>query len=146
MRKNPTQAEAVLWTKLRSRRFYGLKFRQQAVFFGFVVDFYCPARLLIVEVDGSWHDDRKAYDDQRTKRIEEAGFKVIRFDNEDVLENIQEVLAEIRRVAQEQLRSMPLRKNRARCSRHEPRSALMGLHGDARLPDDYGDNAPSCFD
>lgn len=95
MRRNPTPAEAVLWDRLRGSAL-GQKFVRQALVSGYIVDFYCASRNLAVEVDGWYHDDRRAYDKMRDGHIYERGVRVIRFSNEQVLENIEGVLIEIR--------------------------------------------------
>lgn len=95
MRYSPTGAECLLWERLRLRRLNGFKFRRQAVFFGYIVDFYCPQARLVVEVDGSSHDGREAYDAKRSEKIGTAGVEIIRFTNEQVTSNIEYVLNEI---------------------------------------------------
>jgi len=93
MRKDPTQAEALLWEKLRKRRLGGLKFRRQHIINPFIVDFYCPAAKFVIEVDGSVHKHQKEYDRVREEYLEELGYKIVRFRNEEVIENIEMVLA-----------------------------------------------------
>ncbi len=95
LRLNPTPAEAALWQALRGRRLGGFKFRQQAPFGEYIVDFYCPAARLVVEVDGTQHQDQAAYDAARTQWLENKGLRVIRFRNEDVLLRLESVLDEI---------------------------------------------------
>lgn len=95
MRLNPTPAEAQLWQALRRRRLDGFKFRQQAPFGQYIVDFYCPAARLVVEVDGAQHLDQAEYDEARTLWLENKGLRVIRFRNEDVLLRLEWVLSEI---------------------------------------------------
>ena len=85
-----TDAEKKLWHHLRNRQFYNLKFRRQVPCAGYVADFLCHEAGLIVEVDGGQHSDER--DAERTKRLEEAGFMVIRFWNNDVLTNIEGVM------------------------------------------------------
>ena len=66
LRANPTEPERILWTILRGRNLAGLKFRRQHPIEPYIVDFYCAEASLVIELDGQSHDDRKAYDDQRT--------------------------------------------------------------------------------
>lgn len=73
----------------------GLKFRRQHVLKGYIVDFVCLEKKLIIELDGSQHADQKAYDATRTQALESDGFKVMRFWNHDVLENSSMVLGVI---------------------------------------------------
>ncbi len=95
MRAEPTQAEASLWEKLRKRQLGGLKFRRQHVIYAFIVDFYCPAAKLVIEIDGSVHAKQKKYDKAREAYLAAMGYKTIRFGNLDVAENIEMVLAGI---------------------------------------------------
>ena len=99
LRNNPTPAEAHLWLSLRNNQLKGRKFRRQHSFENYIVDFYCPAEKLIVEVDGEVHKhpEQIIYDTERTKRLNALGYKLIRFGNRQVFENIDEVLAEIER-------------------------------------------------
>lgn len=94
LRRNATEAEVALWQRLRGRRLIGLKFRRQAPIERFIVDFYCPEKRLIVEVDGGQHTAES--DRARTERLEALGYKVIRFWNNDVLGNTLAVLETIR--------------------------------------------------
>lgn len=84
MRRNPTKGEAALWHQLKDRKLSGLTFHAQEVICGFIVDFVCFERKLVIEVDGSSHVGREAYDARRTKALEKLGFKVIRFTNHEV--------------------------------------------------------------
>ena len=97
MRKEPTEAEAALWELLRDKKL-GDKFRRQHLIDDFIVDFVCLSKNLIIEVDGGYHNDltQKEYDEQRTLFLNEKGFKVIRFTNEEVLANTEAVLKEIK--------------------------------------------------
>ena len=95
LRASSTDAERLLWLKLRDRRVVGAKFRRQVEFPPYTVDFCCFEAKLIVEVDGSQHAERVAQDAARTRRLESDGFSVIRFWNNDVLINTQGVLEAI---------------------------------------------------
>jgi leucyl-tRNA synthetase len=95
MRANPTPAEASLWKQLKGKK-TKLKFRQQHLINNFIVDFVCLTRKLIIEVDGKIHDYQLETAAERTLELEqESGFKVIRFKNEEVIENRDKVLFEI---------------------------------------------------
>ena len=89
LRKNATDAERKLWSVLRRRQLNGFKFRQQVEIDGYVVDFLCAERRLIVEVDGGQHSPER--DARRTAYLEGQGFLLIRFWNNDVLQNLDGV-------------------------------------------------------
>jgi very-short-patch-repair endonuclease len=95
----PTSAEDMLWQVLRGRRFKGLKFRRQVPFLNYTVDFLCVERKLIVEIDGKQHEWYAEYDSRRTKEIEFHSFKVIRFTNSDVMNDLESVLLKIAEAA-----------------------------------------------
>ena len=95
LRTCQTDAESRLWFHLRSRRFQGWKFRRQHALQGYIVDFVCLERKLVIELDGGQHVDQEAYDHHRTQILESEGFKVIRFWNNDVLNNLKGVLETI---------------------------------------------------
>jgi len=92
LRKNQTDAEALLWSRLRNRQLADRKFRRQVPVQGFVVDFACLDSRVIVEFDGSQHAERVPYDDRRTRELEACEFIVLRFWNIDVLQNLDTVL------------------------------------------------------
>ena len=98
-RKNKTDAENLLWQNLRNRNISNSKFRRQHAIGGFIVDFVCIEKKLIIEVDGDYHEDdeQKKYDNTRTKYLQEEGFKEVRFKNEEVIKNISNVLDKIRK-------------------------------------------------
>ena len=98
LRNNPTQAEAFLWGYIKNNQLEGRKFRRQSSIKSFIVDFYCPEEKLVIELDGDFHFDEKAIkdDEKRSKIIEEEGIKVIRFENQEVLLNLDSVLLEIK--------------------------------------------------
>ena len=95
-RNNPTEAEAALWEMLRKKSL-GYRFRRQHLIDGYIVDFVCLERSLIIEVDGGYHttEDQKEADKERTNRLEELGFSVLRFTNEEVIANTDETLSKI---------------------------------------------------
>lgn len=87
-----TKAEDMLWLRLKAKRLDGLKFRCQRKIPPYIVDFVCMEKHLIIELDGSSHDGREGYDARRTRILELRGYRVIRFRNEDVFNDIEEVL------------------------------------------------------
>ena len=91
LRRNMTDAELRLWRRLRSRQMGGHKFRRQHPFEDYVLDFVCLEAMLVVEVDGAQHALNASADKARTKRLTDAGFRVLRFWNNDVLTNIEAV-------------------------------------------------------
>ena len=95
MRKEPTNAEASLWTRLCKRQLDGLKFRRQHIIQYFIVDFYCPKSKLVIEIDGPVHEVQEEYDQEREKILQELGYQVIRFKNSEVERNIDLLVASI---------------------------------------------------
>ena len=95
MRETPTHAEGLLWKKLRKKRLGGFRFRRQHIIYTFIVDFYCPLAKLVIEVDGSVHDDQEEYDREREEIIENLGYQVLRFRNDQIEREIEAVLAGI---------------------------------------------------
>jgi len=97
LRKNQTDTERMLWKQLRNRQFLGLKFYRQYSIGDYILDFYCPEKKLAIEVDGGQHAgaDTLYHDSKRTQFIEARAIKVIRFWDNEVLENLGGVLEEI---------------------------------------------------
>jgi very-short-patch-repair endonuclease len=96
LRCEPTRAEVVLWEGLRKNQVRGVRFRRQHAVGQFVLDFYSTAHKLAIEVDGDVHDSQAEQDEARTEYLGTRGIRVIRFRNEEVLNDIREVLATIR--------------------------------------------------
>jgi len=96
LRKNQTDAEQILWLKLRNRRFLNVKFRRQFTIEPYIVDFVCLDLKLIIELDGSQHIEQAEFDRERTLFLNQRGFKVIRFWNNDLFTQIEVVLESIR--------------------------------------------------
>jgi very-short-patch-repair endonuclease len=98
-RKNPTPAEALLWSALRRNNLENYHFYRQHILLNrFIVDFCCPKAKLIIEVDGSSHIGKEEYDEMRDKLLEEAGFRVLHYSHQDVMKNLQGVVDGIRDV------------------------------------------------
>lgn len=97
LRCNTTQAEQVLWAQLRCKQVAGLPFYRQKPIAGYIVDFYCAAARLVVELDGAQHSaaDAQAYDLQRTQVLEALGLRVLRFGNAQVLQALASVMETI---------------------------------------------------
>jgi len=98
LRRGQTPIEERLWRELRSRRLAGLKFRRQHTIGNFIVDFYCADKKLVVEIDGDSHADQIKYDEKRTKWLEYQGYRIIRFTNREVLNQLPAVLEKIMQV------------------------------------------------
>ena len=95
MRRAQTPAEAWLWERLRQDRL-GVRFRRQFVIGKFIVDFFCPSACLVVEVDGGVHLHRVGRDADRDRILVSMGLRVMRFTNDEVLEDTASVVARIR--------------------------------------------------
>jgi very-short-patch-repair endonuclease len=94
LRKNSTDAENLLWNRLRAKQLNGLKVRRQHPIGNYIVDFICIKEKIIIEVDGGQHTKEK--DKEREECLEEQGYIVLRFWNNEVLTNIEGVLEAIR--------------------------------------------------
>ena len=95
LRNKMTQAEKLLWEKLRNKQL-GVRFKSQHPIGRFIVDFYCHQAKLVVEIDGEIHDGQKEYDKGRVGEMEEYGIRVLRFRNHEVFEDIEGVVERIR--------------------------------------------------
>lgn len=95
LRNNPTPHETLLWRYLQDKRLAGLKFSRQMPIAGYKVDFVCRSHKLVVELNGSQHASAADYDAARTRKLERAGYRVIRFWNNDLTGNMAGVLETI---------------------------------------------------
>ena len=96
LRQNMTEAEKHLWSRLKKSQL-GVRFKAQHPIDIFVVDFYCHQSKLVVEVDGEIHLSQKDYDEGRTAELERFDLKIIRFTNQEVLNDVNRVVDEIKR-------------------------------------------------
>ena len=104
LRKNSTKSEKKLWEAVRNKKFFGKKFYRQYPFFHditgketfFVADFFCFEENLIIELDGNYHQYRLKEDEERTKILNQFGLKVIRFNNEDIMHDLNGVIIKIK--------------------------------------------------
>ena len=96
LRQNQTDAEKLLWSKLRNRQFHDLKFRRQHPIPPYIIDFFCEALQIAIELDGGQHSPE--VDAKRQAFIEEQGITIIRFWNNDVLSNLEGVLQDLERI------------------------------------------------
>jgi very-short-patch-repair endonuclease len=97
LRKNMTDAERRLWSKVRRKQLKGYQFYRQKNIGDYIVDFYCPAAKLIVEVDGGQHysEEKILKDRTRDMFLNDLGFSVLRYSNSDVFKNIEGVVTDI---------------------------------------------------
>ena len=95
LRKNQTDVEARIWSRLRGRQVAGAKFRRQYPIGHFIADFCCVELRLVVELDGGQHAEAGAFDQRRTDFLVAEGYRVLRFWNNEVMENIDGVLERI---------------------------------------------------
>jgi len=98
LRKNMTEAELKLWERLKGKQMLGLRFRPQHPIDMFIADFYCHPVKLVIEIDGGIHQStyQKEYDFGREGELENWGIQVIRFTNEEIENNINQVIKQIK--------------------------------------------------
>jgi len=101
LRANMTDAEQRLWRALRRKQISGFKFRRQHPFGDYIIDFVCLETMLAIEVDGGQHNAQRAEDSARTEYLTRAGFRVLRFWNNEVLSDIESVTTVIWHAMQE---------------------------------------------
>ena len=92
LHRNMTPAEVKLWARLRAHHLNGIHFRRQHAIGNYIVDFCAPRKKLIIELDGSQHLEQQEYDQERTRYLESHGYQVIRFWNNEVMNNVEGVL------------------------------------------------------
>ena len=99
LRKRLTAAEATLWTLLKGKKLDGRKFRRQHSVDKYILDFYRPSERLAIELDGEHHftEQGLAYDEKRTQFLNKLQIRVLRFENEEIFQSQEQVLAEIRK-------------------------------------------------
>ncbi|NER25399.1 MAG: DUF559 domain-containing protein [Symploca sp. SIO1C2] len=93
LRHQMTQEEKILWQHLRANRLNRLHFRRQQIIDGFIVDFYCHAARLVIEVDGEIHQQQVEYDAERDRILSARGLRLLRIRNEEVRQNLDKILA-----------------------------------------------------
>jgi len=96
LRRKQTEAEQRLWYHLRAHRFLGLKFKRQKPMGRYIVDFVCLEQRLIIELDGGQHSEQLHYDQDRDAWLRSQGYTVLRFWNNDVMQQLEGVLEQIR--------------------------------------------------
>ncbi len=95
LRHEMTPAEKMLWQPLRGNKLGVLHFRRQQIIAGFIVDFYCHAASLVIEIEGEIHQQQQEYDAERDKVLSEMGLRVLHIPNEEVLKDLPQVLKKI---------------------------------------------------
>lgn len=95
LRRKMTPAEKILWERLRHNHLNGLQFRRQQIVDGCIVDFYCHAMALVVEVDGGIHEKQQDYDIERDEILKARGFQILRVKNDEVIHDLEGVLKRI---------------------------------------------------
>ena len=95
LRRDQTDAERILWSRLRDRRLNGLKFKRQVPIDRYIADFCCADARLIIELDGGHHSANEEADAKRTAVLESCGYLVLRYWNNDVMKNLDGVLEDI---------------------------------------------------
>ena len=95
LRRNSTSQEEILWEELRNNKL-GYRFRRQHSVGGYILDFYCFAKRLIVEIDGDSHNSTKEYDEVRDKYFSDLGYTTLRFKNKEVDDSLAKVVKKIK--------------------------------------------------
>ena len=107
LRRDSTNVERLLWKHLRNRQLVGFKFRRQSPIGPYIVDFECFAAKLVIELDGSQHQNQVNYDGERTQYLEMSGYRVLRFWNNDVYGDIEAVTQSILAALESRVPSPP---------------------------------------
>lgn len=112
LRNKSTAAEIILWNHLKKRQLNGRKFRRQHSISDYIVDFYCPEERLVIELDGDFHFDEEInkYDEERTAYLNKLDIKVLRFENNEILYNLEYSLNKIVKEFKSNLNKNPLLK------------------------------------
>ncbi len=110
LRKNQTIAEKLLWEQLRNRKLDGIKFKRQHPIGSYITDFYCPAYKLVIELDGPIHElkDNIECDKARSEALTEYSFRIMRFQNDEVIHYMNRVLKRIKKEIKENQTLSPL--------------------------------------
>ncbi|WP_319589885.1 endonuclease domain-containing protein [uncultured Draconibacterium sp.] len=95
LRSRMTPSEVIIWEKLKNKQICGVRFRRQHPIEIFIVDFYCHAAKLVVEIDGKIHLATKDYDNERTKEINKYNILILRYTNDEISNNLNKIIKEI---------------------------------------------------
>lgn len=96
LRKDMNPSEIVLWEIIKDKKISGYKFRNQHPVDRYILDFYCHEKKLAIEIDGNIHDHRKEYDKYRDEYLKSAGIEVLRFSNDEIINNPDKIIEIIR--------------------------------------------------
>jgi very-short-patch-repair endonuclease len=107
LRRNPTDTERKLWHRIRDKQIENFRFRRQRPIGKYIVDFICLEANLVIELDGGQHVEQQQYDAERTKYLTAQGLHVLRYWNNDVMQNIEGVLEDIRAALIQRTPSQP---------------------------------------
>ena len=142
LRKNMADAERALWKHIRLKQMHGLKFRRQCPIGKYIVDFVCYERKLIIELDGGQHADQTSYELQRTKWLQDEGFRVMRFWNDDVLKETDAVIEELDQTLTPHLSPPPFATKRWR---NQSQNAFPPKDGSVRFSAEWTNLAAFCL-
>jgi very-short-patch-repair endonuclease len=95
LRRDQTKAEDIFWQEVRNRNFLGLKFRRQVPIGKYIADFVCEPEKLIIELDGNQHAEHETHDENRTQKLEDHGYRVVRYWNADIFKDLDGVFTEL---------------------------------------------------
>lgn len=95
LRNNMTESEKILWEKLKNKQFFDLRFRRQYSAWRYILDFYCPKIKICIEIDWEIHIEQKEYDYIRTEFLNSLWIQVIRYNNFDIINNINLILKDL---------------------------------------------------
>lgn len=111
LRENMTEAEKLLWEKLKDRNLFKFKFRRQHPIDIFIVDFYCHPILLVIEIDGGYHlnSEQKEYDSGRSSELKNWGLEIVRFTNSEIFNSLDKVVLKIQKYVEK--RNLELKKD-----------------------------------
>ncbi|MEP6747207.1 MAG: DUF559 domain-containing protein [Bacteroidota bacterium] len=147
MRKGHTEAEEILWQELRNNNL-GEKFRRQHPIDKYIADFICLQKRLIVEADGGYHEDaeQKKYDEERSKTLNEIGFKVIRFTNDEIIKNTKTVITKIKAAINGQAIIIAQQHKEGKPVNNQPQPMTSSATSGEAPPATEGREGPACPD
>jgi very-short-patch-repair endonuclease len=119
LRQSSTDAENLLWYRLRNRQFLGLKFRRQRPIGNYIADFACMEIGLVIELDGGQHTEQLGYDTRREEAMKSQGFQTLRIWNHEVLTQTEAVMEQIRQVAEALTPTLSRKREREQDTRNE---------------------------
>ncbi|AJJ47301.1 DUF559 domain-containing protein [Francisella tularensis subsp. novicida] len=111
LRKAGNLSEAILWSKLKNKQLLGLDFDRQKIIGNYIVDFYSASINVVIEIDGSSHDDKQEYDAIRQSYLEDLGLKVIRIQDKDIKANLDGVIRYLENIFKNDFKVLPRQSN-----------------------------------